>query len=58
MARARALESDLLAATSAVRAKVDSFQVFVDELFLRYGMIKGKDRLEADGSIVRGEGTK
>lgn len=58
MAKARALESDLRAAEMTVRAKVDGFQVFIDELFTKHQMVKGRDRLEEDGTIIRGEANK
>lgn len=53
MMQARLYEAELRAIQAEARAKGAEFQAFIDGLFAKHSMIKGADRLEADGTIVR-----
>lgn len=56
MMRGRLFEAELDALRSKTEAKAMEFQHWVDSLFGKYELVKGRDRLMPDGEIVRGEG--
>ena len=54
MMRARVFEAELNELHAKAEMKTSEFQEFIDRLFAKHEMIKGVDRLEVDGTIVRG----